>query len=441
MATLTMAEAVHYSAQLKLPDSMSPADKRSRTDDAIRQMVAVAGTRAERQRQRVVWSMDQQVQGHAAMLAIGTANPTGIVPQDEFADNFFRVTKSDHLTELKEKLKRICQKTGIEKRHFHLTQESLGAHPELFDREMPSLSTRIDMVATATPMLAQSAATKAIAEWGRPVADITHLVFSTYSAWQAPSADLQLASLLGLRPTVCRTMLSLHGCSGGARALHLAKELAENNHGARVLVACSEMTLVGIRSPNESNLVGHALFSDGAGAVIVGAGPLGEGERPLFDMVSATQTTIPGTEHALGMQVSGAGVNIHVGIQVPMLIGHNIEQCLIDAFNNAPCCSSWNDLFWAVHPGGRRILDSIDTVFKLEPGKLGASRHVLREYGNMSAATIVFVLDELRKRRRRGDDDGDNLLPEWGVMLAFGPGVTIEAMVLRCPQGPSLKKN
>ncbi|CAM0906670.1 unnamed protein product [Alopecurus aequalis] len=385
-------------------------------------------------------NMQQHAEGPAAMLAIGTANPAGVVvPQDVFADNIFRVTKSEHLTELKEKLKRICQKTGIEKRHFHLTEESLGAHPEFLDRELPSLDARIDMVATAVPKLAQSAALKAIAEWGRLATDITHLVFSTYSACQAPSADLQLATLLGLRPTVCRTILSLHGCYGGGRALHLAKQLAENNHGARVLVACAEITLVCFGGPDGSNLVGHALFGDGAGAVIVGAGPFAEGEHPLFEMVSATQTTIPRTEHVLGMQVSGAGVDFHLGIQVPMLIGQNIEQCLLDAFStgvDAPC--SWNDIFWAVHPGGRPILDNIDTVLKLEPGKLAASRHVLREYGNMSGATIVFVLDELRRRR---EEDGDDLLPEWGAMLAFGPGITIEAMVLHCPRASSLNKN
>ena len=284
------------------------------------------------------------------------------------------------------------------------------------------------MTVTAVPKLAQSAAIKAIAEWGRPASDITHLIFSTYSACQAPSADLQLATLLGLRPTVCRTILSLHGCYGGGRALHLAKQLAENNHGARVLVACAEITLVCFGSPDGSNLIGHALFGDGAGAVIVGAGPFSEGERPLFEMVSATQTTIPRTEHVLGMQVSGAGVDFHLGIQVPMLIGQAVEQCLKDAFgstgDDAPC--SWNDLFWAVHPGGRQILDNIDTVLKLEPEKLAASRHVLREYGNMSGATIVFVLDELRRRRK---EDGDDLLPEYGAMLAFGPGITIEAMV------------
>ncbi|KAI4968723.1 hypothetical protein ZWY2020_046053 [Hordeum vulgare] len=376
--------------------------------------------------------MRQHGEGPAAMLAIGTANPTNLLlPQDVFADNLFRMTKSDHLTQLKEKMNRICEKTGIEKRHFHLTEDTLGVHPEFLDRDLPSLDARIEMAATAVPKLAQSAATKAIAEWGRPATDITHLVFSTYSAWEAPSADLKLATLLGLPPTVCRTILSLHGCYGGGRALHLAKELAENNLGARVLVACAETTLVCFGSPDGANLVGHALFGDGAGAVIVGAGPFGEGERPLFEMVSATQTTIPRTEHVLGMQATAGGIDFHLAIQVPMLIGQNVERCLLDAFgDDAPC--DWNDLFWAVHPGGRPILDNIDTVLKLKPGKLAASRHVLREYGNMSGATIVFVLDELRRRRK--EEDNGHLLPEWGAMLAFGPGITIETMVLRSPR-------
>ncbi|XP_037455202.1 bisdemethoxycurcumin synthase-like [Triticum dicoccoides] len=381
-------------------------------------------------------------QGPAAMLGIGTANPTGVLmPQDVFPDTLFRLTNSDHLTHLKQKLTRICGNAGIDKRHFHLTEEALAAHPELFDPELLSLDTRVDMTVDAVPKLAQCAAAKAIAEWGRPATEITHLVFTTYSACGAPSADLRLATLLGLRPTVSRTMLSLHGCYGGGRALGLAKELAENNRGARVLVACSETTLVCFGAPDGGNLVGHAIFGDGAGAVIVGAGPFLDGEqRPIFEMVHATQTTVPKTEHALGMQVSGGGIDFHLSIQVPTLIGHNVQGCLIHAFCGgddddnggahlpSPLSGNgkWNDLFWAVHPGGRLILDNIDKVLKLEPEKLAASRRVLREYGNMSGATIVFVLDELRRRR--------SLLPEWGAMLAFGPGVTIETMVLRCPR-------
>ncbi|GJN27901.1 hypothetical protein PR202_gb15964 [Eleusine coracana subsp. coracana] len=302
---------------------------------------------------------------------------------------------------------------------------------------MSSLDARIDIVATAVPKLAEAAARKAIAEWGRPTSDITHLIFSTYSGCRAPSADLQLASLLDLRPTVSRTILSLHGCYGGGRALQLAKELAENNRGARVLVACSEITLVCFSEPDGGNLIGHAIFGDGAGAVIIGAGPYTSGERPLFEMVAATQMTIPRTEHALGMQVTGSGIDFHLAIQVPTLLGQNIEECLIGAFRSVLGDDAdnvtWNDLFWAVHPGGRPILDNIETVLKLEPGKLAASRNVLREHGNMSGATIVFVLDELRRRRK---EEGDHhQLPEWGALMAFGPGITVETIVLRSPRG------
>ncbi|KAL6843954.1 hypothetical protein ACP4OV_025627 [Aristida adscensionis] len=385
----------------------------------------------------------QRAEGPAAVLAIGTANPSAtVVRQDEYADLLFRGTNSDHLTGLKEKLRRICEKTGIEKRHFQMSEEILRAHPEFLDGELPSLDARIDLASAAVSELAASAAAKAIAEWGRPATDITHLVFSTFSGCRAPADDLKLASLLGLRPCVSRTVLGLHGCTGASRALHLAKELAENNRGARVLVACSETNIVSFHGPDGSNLVGHALFGDGAGATVVGAGSWAGGELPLFEMVAAAQMTIPGTEDALGFKVTGGGLDFHHAIQVPMVLGQNVERCLRGAFKlvvgdggdgDATWNWKWNDLFWAVHPGGRSILDNIEAVLELEPGKLAASRRVLREYGNMSGATILFVLDELR--RRREEDGGEHQeLPEWGAMLGFGPGVTVETMVLRSPR-------
>ncbi|XP_052157145.1 bisdemethoxycurcumin synthase-like [Oryza glaberrima] len=374
----------------------------------------------------------QHAEGPAAVLAIGTANPTNIVYQDGFADYYFGLTKSEHLTELKDKMKRICHRSGIEKRYIHLDEKLIREHPEIIDKHMPSLETRVDIVTTEIPKLAESAARKAIAEWGRPATDITHLIFSTYSGCSAPSADLKLASLLGLNPSVSRTILSLHGCSGGGRALQLAKELAENNRDARVLIACAELTLICFSNPDESKIVGHGLFGDGAGAIIVGADPLVDGERPLFEMVLASQTTIPGTEHALGMQTTCSGIDFHLSIQVPMLIKDNIRQCLLDTFRSVGNMDpNWNDLFWAVHPGGRAILDNIEGELQLQPTKLAASRHVLSEYGNMSGTTIAFVLDDLRRRQEKEADEHEQ--PEWGVMLAFGPGITIEAMVLRNP--------
>jgi len=270
-------------------------------------------------------------------------------------------------------------------------------------------------------------------------------VLSTTSGAQSPGPDLRLAHLLGLRPTVRRTLLFFHACFGGSSALRLAKDLAESHRGARVLVAvCEVNSLLSFRPPQEARLdglVAAALFGDGAGAVIVGAAaaddPAEPVERPIFYMMSASQTTLPGTEDALSMQLGEAGYDIGLSARAPALVRDTVEACLADMV--APLGltggGSWNGLFWAVHPGGRAILDGCEAALALEPGKLAASRHILSEYGNMYGASIVFVLDEIRRCRRRNGDQRERrdmfeLDCEWGVMLGFGPGVTVEMMVL-----------
>ncbi|KAG8080301.1 hypothetical protein GUJ93_ZPchr0007g5191 [Zizania palustris] len=379
----------------------------------------------------------QRADGPAAVLAIGTANPTTCISQNDYPDYYFRVTNSEHLTDLKDKFKKLCysgqQASRTEKRFFHHTEKLIGAHPEFLDRATPSLDARLDIAITAAPELAASAAEKAIAEWGRPATDITHLVVATNSGAHAPSVDHYLALLLGLRPTVRRTMLHLNGCSAGSAALRLAKDLAENNRGARVLVACVELNVVAFHGPKDDypqTLICQAAFGDGAGAVIVGADAVHPVEHPLFEMVSASQTVIPGTEHVLNMQLTEHGLDGNISYKelIP-LAGDNAEECLSDAFRQLGVAVEWNDLFWVVHPGSRFIVDQIDKNLRLERGKLAASRRVLRDYGNMLGATLIFVLDE---QRRLMQEEGDEA--EWGVMMGFGPGFTIETMVLHAPQ-------
>ncbi|CAD6270558.1 unnamed protein product [Miscanthus lutarioriparius] len=342
----------------------------------------------------------QRADGPATVLGIGTANPPTCMAQDDYPDYYFRVTNSEHLTDLKAKLTRICnnKKSGIRQRYLHLDEELLAANPDFIDRTRSSLDARVEMASAAVPELAAAAAAKAIAEWGRPATDITHL---------------------------------------------LAKELAENNRGARVLVACSEITLIAFYGPEGGcvdNIIGQTLFGDGAGAVIVGADPVAPVERPLFEMAFASQTTIPETEDAISMQISKCGMEYHLSSQVPRLLGCNVERCLVDAFRTLGISAAWNDLFWAIHPGGRAILDNIDEVLGLEDGKLAASRRVLSEFGNMSGTTVIFVLDELRRRRAAAAKQGGET-PEWGVMMAFGPGITIETMVLHAPSNLNLEGN
>uniref|UniRef100_A0ACD5YMQ7 Uncharacterized protein n=1 Tax=Avena sativa TaxID=4498 RepID=A0ACD5YMQ7_AVESA len=282
----------------------------------------------------------------------------------------------------------------------------------------------MDIAATAVPELAAAAACNAIAEWGRPASDITHLIVSTYSGAHMPGADLRLATLLGLDPSVRRTMLYPNGCTSGSAALRVAKDIAENNRGARVLVACAELTLILFRAPDEAHIdtvILQALLGDGAGAVVVGAEPDGSVERPVFEMVAASQSVIPVSDLSPAGRLREDGLVFSPSFEMPALIRENIEQNMAHALAPLGLSGGWNDLFWAVHPGGRAILDSVEAGLQLQPEKLAASRHVLREYGNMSGPTVIFVLDEIRRRR-----DEQRL----GVLLGLGPAVTVETMVL-----------
>ncbi|GJN04722.1 hypothetical protein PR202_ga22292 [Eleusine coracana subsp. coracana] len=228
-------------------------------------------------------------------------------------------------------------------------------------------------------------------------------------------------------------MLYLHGCSAGSVALRLAKDIAENNLGTRVLVVCVEATMPVFRAPDVTQLdalVATTLFGDGAGAAIIGASPINSVERPIFHMISASQATLPGTENTVGIKVSEIGQHFKMSAELPKMVGDNIKRCLAETLEPFGLGCDWNGLFWVAHPGGRAILDSYQAALGLDPEKLAASRRVLRDHGNMIGATVFFVLDEMWCRRQTGnEEERENC--EWGVILGLGPGITIEMMVLR----------
>ncbi|KAI9120695.1 hypothetical protein K1719_007728 [Acacia pycnantha] len=370
----------------------------------------------------------QRSHGPATILAIGTATPSNCVMQADYPDFYFRVTNSDHMTHLKEKFKRLCERSTIKKRYMHLTEEFLKQNPNMCSFMGPSLDVRQDMLVAEVPKLGKEAALKAIQEWGQPKSMITHLVFCTTSGLEMPGADYQLTKLLGLRPSVKRLMMYQQGCAAGGTVLRLSKDLAENNKGSRVLVVCSEIAAVIFRGPSEAHLdslVGQALFGDGAASLIVGADPDTSVERPIFQLVSAAQTILPDSEEAIKLHLRERGLTFHLLKYVPEIIANNIEECLVEAFSPVGI-NDWNSIFWIVHPGGRAILDMVEAKLGLQKEKLNASRHILSEYGNMTSACVLFILDEMRKKslREAKSTTGEGL--EWGVLFGFGPGVTVE---------------
>ncbi|XP_075478063.1 chalcone synthase-like [Primulina tabacum] len=374
----------------------------------------------------------QRAEGPATILSIGTATPPNCVDQSTYPDYYFRITDSEHKQELKEKFKRMCEKSMIRKRYMYLTEEILRESPNICAYMAPSLDARQDIVVVEVPKLGKEAAQKAIKEWGQPKSKITHVIFCTTSGVDMPGADYQLTKLLGLRSSVKRFMMYQQGCFAGGTVLRMAKDLAENNAGARVLVVCSEITAVTFRGPSETHLdslVGQALFGDGAAAVIVGSDPVVGVERPLFQLVSAAQTILPDSHGAIDGHLREVGLTFHLLKDVPSLISENIEKSLREAFDPLGI-SDWNSIFWIAHPGGPAILDQVETKLALKPEKLRSTRNVLSEYGNMSSACVLFILDEMRKASKKEwlSSTGEGF--DWGVLFGFGPGLTVETVVL-----------
>ncbi|PHT48756.1 Chalcone synthase 2, partial [Capsicum baccatum] len=302
----------------------------------------------------------QGAKGPATIIAIGTATPSNCVDPSAYPDYYFPITNSEHMTELKEKFQCMCDKSMIKKRYMHLTEEILKENPNICEYMAPSLDARQDIVVVEIPKLGKKAAQKAIEE--HPKSKITHLVFCTTSGVDMPGPDYQLTKLLGLQPSVKRLMMYQQGCFAGGTVIRLAKDLAENNKGARVLVVCSEITAVTFRVPSDTHLdsmVGQALFGDGAAALIVGSDPLPEVERPLFELVSVAQTLLPDSGGAIDGHLREVGLTFHLLKDVPRLISKNIEKSLIEAFQPLGI-SDWNSIFWIAHPGGPAILDQVE---------------------------------------------------------------------------------
>ncbi|CAN6552483.1 unnamed protein product [Malus baccata var. baccata] len=363
----------------------------------------------------------QRAEGPATVFAIGTATPPNCVDQATYPDYNFRITNSEHKVELKEKFQRMCDKSMIKKRYMYLTEEILKENPSVCEYMAPLPDARQDMVVVEVPRLGKEAATKAIKEWGQPKSKITYLVFCTTSAYQA----------LGLRPSVERLIVYQQGCFAGDTVLRLAKDLAENNKGARVLIVCSEITAVTFRRPSDThldNLVGQALFGDDIVVVIISADPVPEVEKPLFELVSAVQTILPDSDGAIDGHLREVGLTFHLLKDVIRLILKNIEKSLIKAFKPIGIFY-WNSLFWIAHPGGLAILDQVEAKLALKPEKLEATRQVLSDYGNMSSACVLFILDEVRRKSTEKGLKTTREGLEWGVLLGFGPGLTIETVV------------
>ena len=270
--------------------------------------------------------------------------------------------------------------------------------------------------------LARRLALRAVAalDLGADRQRITHVVAASCTGFSAPGLDLQITEALDLPRSVGRTLIGFMGCSAAVPALRAASETVRADPAARVLVVNCELSTLHLQeTSNLETVLSFMLFADGASAALVSADPVG---LAIGDFQSAI---IPDSAEMITWHIGDQGFDMHLSGKVPGRIAGVLRAELEGCASHAPGIlrgqgTQAYDL-WAVHAGGRTVLDAVEIGLGLDPQLLRHSRQVLRDYGNMSSATVMFVLADMLAHREG----------ERGLGMAFGPGMVAESFRFR----------
>jgi predicted naringenin-chalcone synthase len=261
---------------------------------------------------------------------------------------------------------------------------------------------------------------------------ITHLIGVSCTGFFAPGLDIAIVKALNLAPTVERTFIGFMGCAAAFNGLRTAWQIVRSQPSARVLIVCVELCSIHIQPNAErENLIAASLFADGASACLVGQPPA---QGDVFEIEEFLTDIKPETESEMVWQIGNHGFVLRLSPKIPEHLAKTAPVALKKLLGN----SAW-PRFWAIHPGGKAILDRLAGIFNLKSECLQVSRSVLERVGNLSSATIFFVLDELRHKLRQEAVDGKKI---GGVAMAFGPGLVIEmARLVYVPPSPVARQN
>ena len=241
---------------------------------------------------------------------------------------------------------------------------------------------------------------------------VTHVVVTSCTGLYAPGLDFDIIRHLGLNPSVERTMIGFMGCYAAMNALKTARHIVRSTPDATVLVLNLELCTLHLQETQDlEQVLSFLLFADGCAACLVSDKPEG------LAIDSFLALTIPDTSHLITWRIRELGFDMFLSGQVPSEIGRALKE-MGSKMTRGKEPSSIE--LWAVHPGGRSILDSVEKSLELPPDALCSSRSVLAQFGNMSSATVMFVLQRIMARAASGQQ---------GCAMSFGPGLTAETML------------
>ncbi|HXH35419.1 MAG TPA: type III polyketide synthase [Plantibacter sp.] len=371
-----------------------------------------------------------------SVRSIGTAVPPTILRQDEIRDVFRDQPDRSRLAQ--RLIGAAFDGSAIETRHtvideFDGVDTSLAAVYYDADRRLvlaPPTGARNDTYIEHAPPLLLEAARRALdAAPGITAADVTHVVTASCTGFFAPGPEYVLVRDLGLPATTERYHLGFQGCFAAFPALRAAQAFCDARPDAVVLVVCVELCSIHLRSSDDPDVIlASSVFADGAAAAVVSARP-GDPAAPVLEFDGWSTALVPDGESDMAWTIGDHGFEMVLSAAVPKLIGEHLESALEPLLATVDGDVSLDAIDrWAVHPGGRSILDKVQQRLGLSDDLLEPSRAVLREQGNMSSATVLFILQRLLEGASPGTD-------ERICALAFGPGLTIESALLRLSGG------
>ncbi|MTI86606.1 MAG: type III polyketide synthase [Balneolaceae bacterium] len=353
---------------------------------------------------------------------IATSVPPHAVKQQRIREIMKQHLASNRKT--KAIIHRIYSQSGIEKRHSVLEDFIPNNNGALFfngeAKTPPGTKARNDMYEQeATPLFLDVSQKLLDDNKTFDKDDITHVITVSCTGFFAPGPDFQIVKSLGLKPQTQRFHIGFMGCYAAFPALKMAQSFCMADPKAVVLVVCAELCSLHFQfGSNIDELLSGSVFADGAAGLLVSSK---QPEKPAFSIDKFATSLVFKGEQDMAWSIGDSGFDMVLSTYVPNIIRDNIEEVVQPLYDQYEAQKEDID-YWALHPGGRAILDKIQSNLQLKPPQISASRKVLAEYGNMSSATVLFVLKELLNTQLK---EGDKILP-----VAFGPGLTIESGLL-----------
>lgn len=360
----------------------------------------------------------------AYINAIATA-----LPNHAYEQTFARESMKTLIASKRETsaiIHRIYTQSGIGRRYSVLPDFEEGSEDGILFMKggkfnaSPTTGERNRVYSAEARRLFTEVSRKAVDQADMDASRITHVITVSCTGFYAPGPDYDVVMDLGLPPTTPRFHLGFMGCYAFFPALRMARAFCESDHNAVVLIVCVELCTLHLKMDESvDSLLSGSVFGDGASAAIVTASPNSSG--PSLQVAAMQTVLAPEGEADMAWTIGDLGFEMVLTSYVPTILEMKAESAIRPMLEAAGF--NKDDIHtWAIHPGGRAIIDKVKSSMQIDETQLWASREVLNEVGNLSSATILFVLDKIMKRDAK---NGENI-----VAMAFGPGLTIESSVM-----------